>query len=343
MNYRLFFFVLYALSTYAEQTVFTTLWFHDGPVTQTLMLFTKKSCDSYQILHEKKSPKRAVLTLKVNNAESSLINSSLRELLKKNKSYSLKSSQSDTSFAFSVNYNPKLYAVQVDQLRSDRFGPGISLRIYDLNVLKKRGVYKTLGAGDNPLRIVIDAGHGGADPGARSVSGHYEKDIVRTIAQKLNEKLQEMGCTVLLNPSEDKTCLLSERTATVNNFQADLCISLHADSSQKPESTGISIRVPHASVLRPMNSHLRNTLAQEYEEARYRESLAYANKLQKELVLHTDMKVKQAYDPFQLLLGVHMPALLIEMGFLSNEHDVQMLLSQSYQQALVQSIANILL
>ncbi|MEO6025655.1 MAG: N-acetylmuramoyl-L-alanine amidase, partial [Candidatus Binatia bacterium] len=93
---------------------------------------------------------------------------------------------------------------------------------------------------NRPWRIVLDPGHGGADPGAQGVNGILEKDVVLAIAQRLKRRLEESSnAKVLLTRETDATRTLAERTAFANANSADLFVSIHANADRSGELQGI--------------------------------------------------------------------------------------------------------
>ena len=93
----------------------------------------------------------------------------------------------------------------------------------------------------HPLRVVIDPGHGGKDPGARGVRGLTEKDVVLNVSKLLASRLREDGIEVFLTRRDDRFLSLEERTAFANSQGADLFISVHANASSNTALRGVEI------------------------------------------------------------------------------------------------------
>jgi len=208
-------------------------------------------------------------------------------------------------------------------------------------------------------RIVLDPGHGGKDPGA-SAFGMHEKDIVLQVAKKLAVKLQkELGCEVILTRSEDVFLSLEERTAIANTNSADLFISLHLNAHPSARVYGFetyylnltsdpdAIRV--AALENATSSHqlsdLQNILSDIMKNSKIDESSRLAHKVQASLFAGLtnrkypqvkNLGVKQA--PFYVLIGAEMPAVLIEMAFISNKTDASQVKKTGYQDALAAEI-----
>jgi len=211
-------------------------------------------------------------------------------------------------------------------------------------------------------KIVIDPGHGGADPGA---PGYYknvwEKDIVLKMAKKLAVILRDrLKCTVVLTRSTDKKLSLEERTAIANTKRADLFISLHCNAAKNRRLRGIETYILNlatddqaiAVAARENATSKKNISDLEYilsdlmKHTKIEESTRLANMVQNSFIKGMQKKyssinnlgVKQA--PFYVLLGARMPSILIETGFISNKTECKRLMSDSYQTAICNTITD---
>jgi N-acetylmuramoyl-L-alanine amidase len=211
-------------------------------------------------------------------------------------------------------------------------------------------------------KIVIDPGHGGADPGA---PGYYkniwEKDIVLKMAKTLAKTLRSrLKCTVLLTRDKDKKLTLEERTAIANTKKADLFISLHCNAAKNKNLKGIETYILNlatddqaiAVAARENATSKKNISDLEYllsdlmNHAKMEESTRLANIVQNSFVRGMKKKysgiknlgVKQA--PFYVLLGARMPSILIETSFISNKTECKRLMSDSYQTAICDTITD---
>ncbi len=208
-------------------------------------------------------------------------------------------------------------------------------------------------------RIVLDPGHGGRDPGA-SAFGMQEKDLVLQVAKKLAIKLKkEMGYEVILTRNDDTYISLEERTAVANANSADLFISLHLNAHSSPKIHGFetyylnltadteAIRV--AAVENATSTHqlsdLQTILSDIMKNSKIDESSRLAHKVQDALSSGLtgrkypqvkSLGVKQA--PFYVLIGAEMPAILVEMAFISNKTDANQVKKEGYQNALATEI-----
>ncbi|WP_159441238.1 N-acetylmuramoyl-L-alanine amidase [Desulfopila aestuarii] len=209
-------------------------------------------------------------------------------------------------------------------------------------------------------RIVLDPGHGGKDPGALA-NGLQEKDIVLKFAQQLKPAIEkEIGCEVLLTRDIDTFISLEERTAIANTQNADLFISIHLNAHPSPKVRGLetyylnlstnaeAMRVAAMENATSTNqmSDLQDILQDIMQNSKITESSRLAEQVHGTLVAGLAQKsfgdvqnlgVKQA--PFYVLIGAQMPAILMELAFISNEEDVQNLKSDAYLSAMAHEIA----
>jgi len=207
--------------------------------------------------------------------------------------------------------------------------------------------------------IVVDAGHGGKDPGAVGLHKVYEKDVVLKMAHALAKALrQQMGVKVLLTRSDDRYLQLRERTEYANQVGADLFISLHANATNNGKAYGIetyflnlSKNNQAAEVAARENGttlkevgDLEGILFDLMANAKINESSRLAAEVQQALVAGLrshysrirDLGVKQG--PFHVLLGATMPSVLIESGFISNYREEKRLTSANYQKRVAAAI-----
>lgn len=210
-------------------------------------------------------------------------------------------------------------------------------------------------------KIIIDPGHGGKDPGAMAF-GLKEKDIVLNIATKLAPVLEkELNCQVMLTRDKDVFIPLEERTAIANTQNADLFISLHINAHPSTDVRGLetyylnlttnaeAMRVAareNATSTHQM-SDLQNILSDIMKNSKINESSRLAQQVHNSILSeaasdgYADIKnlgVKQA--PFYVLIGAEMPAILIEIAFISNENDAKNLQAPSFITMLTREIAD---
>ncbi len=202
--------------------------------------------------------------------------------------------------------------------------------------------------------IAIDAGHGGRDTGAVGRKGLEEKDVVLDIALRLRHLIQErLGIRVVMTRTEDVFVPLEERTAIANRAKADFFISIHVNSAPKSRAQGFEAyylsREPSDSVarasairenlpvdlggLKPTEQEALKAILWDMANTLYlKESSELAQMLLQELdeILRVDNRgVKSA--PFFVLMGAAMPAVLVEVAFISNPKEERKLQTEAYK------------
>lgn len=168
--------------------------------------------------------------------------------------------------------------------------------------------------------VVIDAGHGGSDGG--TVSGKVvEKDINLSVALKLKAILEDNNIEVILTRSSDENMSLVQRTSAANDSNADFFISLHCNYYEDDaQIAGLECY---------------------YSSPESKESKAYAESIINAVSLSGDIKARDAKtEGYYVLRNTQMPAVLVEMGFLSNYSERQKLSEDEYQEILSQKIAD---
>ncbi|EAH6861379.1 N-acetylmuramoyl-L-alanine amidase [Campylobacter coli] len=214
--------------------------------------------------------------------------------------------------------------------------------------------------------IVLDAGHGGKDSGALSdkKGSLKEKDIVLSTTLKLGNELKKRGYKVLYTRSSDKFINLRDRTKYANDKRADLFLSIHANAAPSASKAKSSEGV-ETFFLSPARSERSKKAAEkenqgDFEEINYfskqsilnflnREKIVASNKLaidvQKNILTQTRKKYKIVDGgvreaPFWVLVGVQMPAILIEIGYITHPSEGKRIANKSFQDTLVKGIAD---
>lgn len=166
--------------------------------------------------------------------------------------------------------------------------------------------------------IIIDPGHGGYDVGAISISGLYEKDFALTTAKKLKNVLTSLGVKVIMTRDSDEFIRLGSRVSLSNLIKPDIFISIHYNSfPEVPSVQGIS------------------TFYYDQKDKKL------AEVLQKYTVLATNSKDRDAlYENLQVLRHNQNKAVLMELGFISNPDEERLLLTDEYQNYLVEGIVS---
>ncbi|MFA7533731.1 MAG: N-acetylmuramoyl-L-alanine amidase family protein [Tissierellaceae bacterium] len=178
---------------------------------------------------------------------------------------------------------------------------------------------------DNTNRIiVIDAGHGGKDPGATSVSKRYEKDFNLAMALKLDKKLRELGYNTIMTRNTDVFVDLYERAGIANDANADLFVSIHGNSHTSKTHAGIQVLYCPA-----FNSDFKEVDQHPFAKAMMTALLEGTGAIDKGIIQRPNLVV---------LRETKMPAVLVEAGFLSNSAEEKLLFTESYQNKIIDSI-----
>jgi N-acetylmuramoyl-L-alanine amidase len=207
-------------------------------------------------------------------------------------------------------------------------------------------------------RIVIDAGHGGHDPGAHG-NGINESELTLDVAQRLQKLLDKQpGFEVVMTRDTDEFIPLQERTAIANREGADLFLSIHANASRNPQAHGIETYFlnfatnPEAEAVAARENAASGQAMHSLPDIvkaialnnKINESRDFAATVQKSMVKHLnsknhavrDLGVKQA--PFVVLIGATMPSVLAEISFLTNKQDGTVLKTPAYRQQIAQAL-----
>lgn len=190
-------------------------------------------------------------------------------------------------------------------------------------------------------RIVLDPGHGGADPGGIGAMGTEEKDMTLLIAQGVADLLKQAGHNVRMTRSEDVALSLSNRTAMARAVEADLFVSIHFNVAANPDASGIETFVltagGHGSTSDRNNGPFPpNNTANQYDGAN--QLLGYH--IQRGLIRRMrtmDRGVRRAR--FAVLREAPCPAVLVECGFLSHALTERTLHKESYRKSIAAGIA----
>jgi N-acetylmuramoyl-L-alanine amidase len=229
-----------------------------------------------------------------------------------------------------------------------------------------KGLPVVSGPADDSLPlVVIDAGHGGHDPGAISPhGGQLEKDVTLAIAKSVrNEMLKSGRVRVALTRDTDKFIVLQDRFQLARKLRADLFISIHADSAESPEATGgtvytlsevasdreaqrLAARENKANIINGVNlggadANVSSILIDLTQRETMNVSADFAKLLFREAA--PNMRIRgnsHRFASFIVLKAPDTPSALFETGYLSNEADVTFLASQSGQGKVARALAN---
>ncbi len=213
-------------------------------------------------------------------------------------------------------------------------------------------------------RVVIDAGHGGKDPGAIGPGGLREKDVVLDIAKRLGKILRkDKGLEVIYTRDKDLFVPLNERTEIANSNGADLFISIHVNASRRRNARGIEtyflnwtndkensrVAARENSIsykkMQKVQGELQMILLDLARNNKSDQSMKLASSIQSTMVSSLkknysrieDHKVKWAL--FYVLIGAQMPSVLVETSFISNHEEEKRLSSSKYRERIAEAIA----
>jgi N-acetylmuramoyl-L-alanine amidase len=221
----------------------------------------------------------------------------------------------------------------------------------------ERSLVRTLGLKIG--RIVIDAGHGGHDSGTVGPGGIEEKQVVLDVALRLGKLLkQRLGADVIYTRDNDTFIPLETRTAIANKAQADLFLSIHANSSPDSSARGVETYYlnfttsPDALEVAARENAVSDESIHELSDLvkkitlkdKIDESREFAADVQRSLYGDLedgnpglrDRGIKKA--PFVVLIGANMPSILSEISFLTNSDDARELQQPAYRQRIAESL-----
>ena len=218
------------------------------------------------------------------------------------------------------------------------------------------------GSGRPVRRIVVDAGHGGLDPGAIGPTGVREKDVTLAISKRLERRLRKAGFEVLMTRTNDRYVALEERTAIANGKRGDLFVSIHANANPRRSLAGVESWVLNVADDRystrlaarengvdpdeaVASSDARRILTDLDARSATDASRSLAEQVQREITSSVrervgavqDLGVKSAL--FYVLVGARMPAVLVETAFISNRREERRLASARYQEEVAGAVA----
>jgi N-acetylmuramoyl-L-alanine amidase len=204
--------------------------------------------------------------------------------------------------------------------------------------------------------IVIDPGHGGDDEGVKGPAGTKEKDLTLIVARRVKAAIESrLGIRVLLTRDDDRRVPIDERTAMANNSKSDVFISLHANASFLPSLSGGAI---YSAAFEPGAALAARALAPERvpaigggsreidfvpwdfaQSAHVEESDMLAKLLQAQFQNHIRLAARPVDSaPLRVLESANMPAVLIEMGYLTNPEQETQLAGAEFQNPFVQGV-----
>ncbi len=179
-----------------------------------------------------------------------------------------------------------------------------------------------------PLLVLIDPGHGGKDPGARTRTKpvQEEKALALATAKFVQTYLQQLGMRAQLTRSDDTFLELKERVAVAKQARADLFVSVHYNASPDPETKAQGVEVYYYQ--------------SDKDPSRSLNSKALANDVLKQIISHTKSHSRGVkHGNYHVIRETTMPAILVEGGFLNNSQEAERIKQTSFQKEIAWGIA----
>jgi len=260
-----------------------------------------------------------------------------------------KNDSSRKGLEITLLYPTDTVGVKYDHFNSIGLQKGVALRLYNkrlINQINQIGKHIITTASLAP-RVFIDCGHGGADCGAVS-NAVREKDISLGVGLCVADILKEQGLSVALSRIEDEFVPLDMRTSLANSSNADLFVSIHANSASNQAANGIETFFFDADLLKEgecfFSSLCERKHARDQQVVKRLKSNKLATQIHDALIKavrceHSvvDRTIKPALS--QVLLGTHMPSVLVEVGFITHVQEAQLLAQKAYQEKVARGIA----
>lgn len=254
-----------------------------------------------------------------------------------------------------LSFDPVKIAYSYDTFDSISLSPGVVFTFYNRSLiqdLKTKATTKGLlrmACSEKKKTVVLDCGHGGVDKGAAPFKGVEEKNITLAVGLKVADLLKKKGVDVVLTRSRDVTRLLDERADIALKIQPTLFVSLHANASLNRLAQGIETFHLNKPLLNTIRGTLRSDerrIADELFSERCSLSADCARVIHRDIVSAaagknaavSDRGVKQSLA--YVLLGSRVPAVLVEMGFISHQGEARLLMSRSYQEQLANGLCS---
>lgn len=262
----------------------------------------------------------------------------------------LKTIMNDSELTLIVTYNP---AMEFDYIKDI----GDTLRL----MFKKR---KTAPSNNNTITIqtvIIDAGHGGKDPGAIGPTGLKEKTVTLDIAMRLKDLIQSKlkNVKVIMTRSDDRYVSLQERTLLANKYPDAVFISIHCNASYNKNAKGAEtyfLSTAKTDWQRAVEARENASLAFDVKiedregidfvlwDLAQNEFLSESSHLAELIQMHFESNTKNPRGlnqaGFYVLKGNYMPAVLVETAFISNKEEETLLKTSSFRQTLAENIFN---
>ncbi|QFR42981.1 N-acetylmuramoyl-L-alanine amidase [Sulfurimonas sp. CVO] len=259
-----------------------------------------------------------------------------------------------------AQFDPKTLRLVIENSSKLDIKQSIDAKTLQISFILKTAPIKI----DRDKVIVIDAGHGGKDPGAVGYKKYREKIVVFKIAKELQKILKSRGYKVHMTRDSDKFVKLSRRTKFANEKNADIFISIHAnavDGKNAKDVHGIECYFlsptrserakkvaakENSADMSDMNMYGKNSYLNLLNHHNIVASNKLAIDLQRGMLGALNKKYKNVKDggvregPFWVLVGAQMPSVLVEVGFISHPMEAKRLVNDNYRKTMARGLAD---
>lgn len=297
--------------------------------------------------------------IKNTECKKALIASNANKLESPQKPYSIKleiaekviEGKSIKGVKMSLAYDPQLVMHAIESFDAINMSKGVVVRLYNKKLIeaiknKGNGILQ-LAHADKKKEIIIDCGHGGADFGTHGHFNLEEKNITLDVGLHVAKILRNKGYKVVLTRETDIDLPLDVRTSLANKYQsAQLFISIHANNARSDLASGIETFCLQPHLFKMMQNNHRNMYAEQGTTFLYNQSKLLAQAVQNSTIQAAQSKQKDVinrkvkHSVAQVLLGTNMPSALVEIGFLSNKQEANLLNDQEYRKHIAQGICD---
>lgn len=212
--------------------------------------------------------------------------------------------------------------------------------------------------------VVIDPGHGGKDPGTQGQSGLKEKTVVLDIGRQIRDYLNDAGLKVIMTRNSDEFITLPQRTEIATKSDADLFVSIHANSNPSKKTEGIEVyfcktrdksdleedqrQKNEKMFAKRLNSTYSPVVEQVLSDMMYVYKVGASETLARKIVNHSSnesggLNRGSRVCRFFVVRNTLIPAVLVEVGYLTNRHEEKKLSTPAYRQKIARAIANSIL
>ncbi len=248
-----------------------------------------------------------------------------------------------------IGFNPSRVGIRVDKFNAITRHKGITFRLFDRKVLKRMQGHKPIIhiAHNDVQSVFIDCGHGGSDCGAIGCNSLREKDVNLQIGMELADQLKKKGLSVTLSRDQDTALAIDQRTALANQKNADLFISIHANSARAEVSGVETYYVEPTLFTRVDDTNLavdesEKTFLYLKNKSKKSANLAYSvhSQLVNSVSSYGTLNRHVRNQVAQVLHGVTMPAILVEVGYMTHERESSLLSDRLYQKKIADGITH---